>query len=902
MRSQRCIAIGATSVDYKTIKDVILKLSFYRAVAAILSLLITSSIASEAQQQQRDSSAYITQEQAGQRSDRLSDVHYQLDFTLTAQDSFSGITKVSFELSDTDQPLSLDLNQAQIKRFIINGKKVYPNYNNSYILLNPRLLNRGSNTIEVEYHRPYSNTGEGLHKFVDPVDEQVYLYSHFEPATAQKMFAVFAQPDVKATFQLTVTAPKSWTVISATKESQIIDLGNQRRWQFPQSPKLSPYNFSMHAGPYHMWQDNSGKYPLRLFSRQSVAEKVNPQDWFNYTQQGLGYFEDYFGIDYPFKKYDQLLVPDFLYGAMENPAAITVSEKQYLTDSAMTSEQKQRLAMVIMHEMAHQWFGNLVTMKWWNGLWLNESFAAFMAIQATSKVTEFNQVWRSFYTEEKQRAYSLDSSANSHPIEASVASSKNAFDNIDAITYAKGAASLKQLNHLVSEKVFQQGVQNYLSQYSYQNAELNDFIHSLEQAAKRDLSQWSQDWLRQAGVNTIEAEFSCANGRISHFRLKQTAAIAEHNTLREQKVLVGLFTKGRRQLHRNISMAVNYRGQSTDVNKLVGLHCPDLVYPNYQDWGFVKVNLDPVSFNTAQTELAKVQDPFLRAMLWQSLWDSVESGKLPLNDYISTVLINLPKERDAIILDQVLNSLSKARLHLDKMHPSNQRYAKISIRAIEQMSLRKVMFNSGNRDFQRRWFSTYIEFARSKFALDHLDSLLNKTATIKGLTLDQSLRWQIIVHLNQHDHRNARYWLEQEQRRDKSDSAKNYALGAEAARPAAAKKRQWLSRIQQPTNLPFAKLRTVMENLYPSEQKRLSAATSEQRLTTLAALDASKDSVFMRSYNKTLLPTDCTYANISALQQVLDTEPNLSPLTKRGLQQAIHQERTCLRIKTNMKH
>ncbi|MCL1138682.1 aminopeptidase N [Shewanella pneumatophori] len=865
-------------------------------------MFITSSIASEAQKLQRDNSPYITQEQASQRSDRISDVHYQLDFTLTEQSGFSGITKVSFDLSDNDRALSLDLNQAVIKRFVINGKKVYPNYNNSYIKLNPRLLNSGSNTIEVEYTRQYSNNGEGLHQFIDPVDNKVYLYSHFEPAAAQQMFAVFDQPDLKATFQLSVTAPKDWTVISAMRESQITAQGEQRRWQFPQSPKLSPYNFSMHAGPYHSWQDNSGKYPLRLFARQSVADKVNQQDWFRYTQQGLNYFDNYFGIEYPFKKYDQVLVPDFLYGAMENAAAITYSESRFLSDSEMTHEQKKRLANVIMHEMAHQWFGNLVTMKWWNGLWLNESFAAFMATQATSQATEFKNAWRSFYANQKQSAYQLDSSASTHPIEVPVASSKHAFDNIDAITYSKGAASLKQLNHLVSEKVFQQGINHYLTKYRYQNAELADFISSLEQASKRDLSQWSQDWLYRAGVNTIEAEFSCSNGRIDRFTLKQSATNPEHNTLREQKVLVGLFTNGRRQLHHNISMPVSYSGQSTEVSKLVGLHCPDLVYPNYQDWGFVKVSLDPVSFKTAQTNLAKVQDPFLRSMLWQSLWDSVENGKLTLNDYMGTVLVNLPKETDNIILEQVLTSLTKARVHLDKMHPSNQRYAKMSIRAIEQMSLRKVMVNSANRDVQRRWFNTYIEFARSKQALDHLDTLLSKTATIKGLTFDQALRWGMIVQLNRHDHRNARYWLKQEQIRDKSDSGQKSALAAEAALPAAAKKRQWLTRVQQPTNMPFAKIRTVMDNLYPSEQKRLSAATAEQRLVTLAQLDSSKGPVFMRSYNSALIPTDCTYASISSLKQLLSAEPNLSPLTQRALKDAIQQEQTCLLIKTTMKH
>ncbi|MGS0674412.1 aminopeptidase N [Shewanella sp. 125m-1] len=868
-----------------------------------LTALFCSVIAGNASSKQvnipRDNTPYISQEVAAQRSAVISDVHYDLDFTLTDQQSFSATSKVSFELSDTDQPLSLDLNQATINSFIINGTKVYPNYNNSYISLNPRLLNSGSNTIEVAFTRDYSSNGEGLHRFVDPVDGQVYLYSHFEPAAAQQMFAVFDQPDLKARYTLAVTAPKEWTVISAMRETSVSDQGKLRRWLFPESPKLSPYNFSMHAGPYHEWQDNSGKYPLRLFARQSVAKQVDEKGWFTYTQQGLTFFDNYFGIPYPFKKYDQVLVPDFLYGAMENAAAITFSESRFLTDGEMSRVQQQRLASVIMHEMAHQWFGNLVTMKWWNGLWLNESFASFMGTLATSQATEFSHAWRSFYAKNKQSAYHQDSSASTHPIEVPVASSQNAFDNIDAITYSKGASTLKQLNYLLGEKTFQQGVQHYLTQFSYQNAELKDFITSLELAAKRDLSQWSQDWLNHAGVNTLQAEFSCNNGRISRFSLKQTAP-SGLPTLREQKVLLGLFTQGRDRLHHNISVPVIYSGETTEVKQVIGLHCPALVYPNYQDWGFVKVSLDKTSFNTARTNLSSVDDPLLRSMLWQSLWDSVENGDLSLKDYMGTVLINLPGERDLIILDQVLTSLSDTRVYLDKMEPSHQHYAKMAIRAIEQMSLRKVMVNTGNHDIQRRWLDTYIEFSRSNSALNHIDSLLKQTANIKGIKIDQDLRWKMVIHLNRYGHRNAGYWLNKERSADNSDSGQKSAIAAEVIRPEPGSKQLWLSRTQGVTNLPFAKVRTVMQNLYPSEQKRLSATTAEQRLSALIKLDVNKGPVFMRSYSETLIPQDCSYGNVVTLKQIIESETSLSALAVRALKDAVQQEQTCLRIKTKL--
>ena len=875
---------------------------FYTVLVALLSIMLSACNSTPREPiSARDGTPYISQQSAMQRYARITDVKYDLAFSLTGESRFSATTIVNFNLSDTSKALTLDLNQATISHFSINGKKVYPNYNGSYITLNPGLLSTGNNTVEVQFSREHSTNGEGLHRFVDPVDGKVYLYSHFEPAAAQQMFAVFDQPDLKANFTLSVIAPKEWTVISAMRESSITELGDTRQWQFPQSPKLSPYNFSMHAGPYHQWTDDSGPYPLRLFARQSVAEQVTPQDWFTYTQQGLEFFDDYFGIAYPFKKYDQVLVPDFLYGAMENAAAITFSESRFLFNSEMTAAQKQRLASVIMHEMAHQWFGNLVTMKWWNGLWLNESFASFMGTLATAEATEFSHAWRTFYANNKQSAYHLDSQASTHPIEVPVASSQNAFDNIDAITYSKGASTLNQLNHLLGEKAFQKGVQDYLLQYSYQNAELNDFIKSLGNAAKKNLTTWSQQWLYEAGVNSIKADFSCENGRITQFNLTQSAPSSTLSTLREQRVQIGLFTQGRNRLHHNISMPVTYKGATTKVTRLIGLHCPDLVYPNYQDWGFVKVNLDPVSFKTAKQNLRLVKDPLLRSMLWQSLWDSVEDGNLSLNDYIGAVLINLPGEADQTIVGQVLKSLSKTRVYLDKMDPSNQRFAKQAVRAIEQMSLRKVMIKSDSRDFQRRWFENYVSFARSKDALNHIDALLSDKASIKGLVLDQDLRWLMIAHLNRYDHPSAMYWLRKERDVDSSDAGQKSALAAEVSRPDALKKRQWLTRIQQQTNLPFSKQRSIIENLYPSEQKALSAVTTEQRLATLAKLDSEKGPIFMRSYAKYLIPTNCSYANESALQN-LQSNTQLTDGTDRALKEAIGQEQKCLLIKSKMSH
>jgi aminopeptidase N len=320
----------------------------------------------------------------------------------------------------------------------------------------------------------------------------------------------------------------------------------------------------MHAGPYKKWEDTSGKYPMRLFARQSVAAQVKPAEWFKYTKSGLAFFDDYFGIPYQFEKYDQILVPDFLYGAMENAGAITFAERGFMYKADMTSEQRQRLASVIMHEMAHQWFGDLVTMKWWNGLWLNESFASFMGTLATAEATEFKDAWRAFYSTGKQGAYAQDQRSTTHPIEVPVPSTQNAFDNIDAITYSKGASTLMQLRHLLGADVFRKGVHNYLVKYQYRNATLDDFIGSLGEAAGRDLKGWTKEWLYQPGVNTIAANYSCANGKIKSFSLEQSAT-KQLPTLREQRVQVASFRMDGKQLKLDKNVAIIYKGAKTAV-------------------------------------------------------------------------------------------------------------------------------------------------------------------------------------------------------------------------------------------------------------------------------------------------------------------------------------------------
>jgi aminopeptidase N len=553
-----------------------------------------------------------------------------------------------------------------------------------------------------------------------------------------------------------------------------------------------------------------------------------------------------------------------------------------------------------MHEMAHQWFGNLVTMKWWNGLWLNESFASFMGVLATVESTEFKDSWQKFYQSGKQRAYIQDQTASTHPIEVPVPSSSNAFDNIDAITYSKGGSTLKQLRHLLGEDVFRKGVHNYLVKYSWKNATLDDFIGSLGEAAGRDLSGWTKQWLYNAGVNTIAANYSCSGGKIRNFTLAQTAPSKELPTLREQRVQIGAFKidGGKLTLVKNVP--VTYTGAKTAVPDMNGTACPDLVYPNYQDWGYAKVKLDKRSFATARTSLAKVDDPLLRAMLWQSLWDGVRDAEMPLNDFIAVALNNAPLEKDYTLLGDVLGKVSESKAYLDAMNLDNA-YTRQTTLALEKMAWDGVLANKGNADFQRRWFNQYVSVASSPDALTRLAGILGGKVDAAGVPVGQPQRWSIIAHLNRYNYPGAFDLIAQESARDKSDAGQIAAVAATVGRPDAAVKADWVKQIEdQKTALPFSRIRTAMGSIFPAEQGALNERDADARLARLPQVDKTGGPVFMRAYAGTMIPATCTPQSVARLTRAAATMTDLSAFTRRTLLDTLQDDQRCVAIKAKL--
>ncbi len=505
----------------------------------------------------------------------------------------------------------------------------------------------------------YTNTGEGLHRFVDPVDDEVYLYTQFEVPDSRRMFAVFEQPDLKATFRFTVTAPARWSVTSNQATPEPTPAGDgAATWAFEPTPVISSYITALIAGPYRSVTDSltsaDGRtIALGAFARASLFDHLDADYVFEKTKQGFEFYERIFGVPYPFDKYDQLFVPEYNAGAMENAGAVTFTET-YVFRSKVTDATKERRVVTILHELAHMWFGDLVTMKWWNDLWLNESFAEFISTLATAEATEWVEAWTTFNILEKNWAYTQDQLPSTHPIVAEIRDLDDVLVNFDGITYAKGASVLKQLVAYVGREPFLAGIHEYFVKHGHGNTTLNDLLVELEATSGRDLTAWSGAWLETAGVNTLTPEIETDEGGfITAFTVAQTAA-ADYPTIRPHRLAIGFYELQGEKLVRTERFELDVDGASTDVPELVGKRRPALVLVNDDDLAYAKIRLDEESLETAIDHLAAIESPLARSLVWSAVWDATRDAEARPRDFVRLVLNNVGSETESTTIRQVL--------------------------------------------------------------------------------------------------------------------------------------------------------------------------------------------------------------------------------------------------------
>lgn len=844
----------------------------------------------------------LSQAEAIARKQRVSEVAYVIDIDLvTLPEAYQGIMTAHFDLSDNNAPLDIDFTGGDVVGVSVNGNSIEPDYNGYFIVLPETALQTGTNTVTISYSHPYDQDGTGLHRFTDPEDGNTYLYTYLWPYYSNRLFPNFDQPNLKATYELTVRAANDWHVVSATTEELVEPDGNSTVWHFPRSEKFSSYIFSLHAGPYHIWEDMAGDVPIRLMARQSLADYVAVDEWMEYTRAGLDHYRNYFDIPYPFQKYDQVIVPDFLIGAMENVAAVTFSES-YVDRGGANRFSSQRRAGTILHEMAHMWFGDLVTMNWWNGLWLNESFATLMSSIAVSQVTEFDDLWHDFYLSENLTAISADNAVSTHPIEVPVLSSNDFFNVFDAITYDKGASVLNQLSHYIGQENFRLGVSSYLKEHSWDNTELEDFMSALSEQSGIDLAPWAQDWMYRSGVNTLEARFSCDDDVISSFALLQTAP-GDHPTLRDQRIQLGLFATESEGLTPYAVLPIEVTGAETQVPEAYGRPCPDLALPNYDGWGYTEIALDNVSMATilGGNALTEVSDPLMRSMVWTGLFDAPAKNQMSNNELLALLITSLPLESNDRIIRQTLSELVTNLNQLERMGPDYSfqltTYSTAAEEQLWNLISRGVIAgaNSQNESTLNIRLANYIGIARSDSALDNLIGLLNDSIRIPGLTIGQGVRWNLIKRLAERGHNSARELMATEQQRDSSDAGRRAFFAAESALPDLAIKQTWIERILDKLNpLPLSNQRAAMGSIFPTGQQELQLALLPELVANLETLAIEKDNYYLQSYGRDLFAGICSEEGLELIEDAISNPDAIGATLYRFMSENVQRAQQCV--------
>lgn len=603
------------------------------------------------------------------------------------------------------------------------------------------------NTLIVAGEFEYTNTGEGLHRFVDPVDNEVYLYTQFEVPDSRRVFAVFEQPDLKATFTFTITAPSYWKVTSNQPTPAPRENGNgSSTWSFGATPRISSYITALVAGPYsevrsELTSADGRIIPLGVFCRASLSQYMDADYIFEKTREGFAFYEEKFDVPYPFDKYDQLFVPEFNAGAMENAGCITFTET-YVFRSKVTNAIRERRVVTILHELAHMWFGDLVTMRWWNDLWLNESFAEYASTLATAEATEWHEAWTTFAAMEKSWAYRQDQLPSTHPIVADIPDLDAVRVNFDGITYAKGGSVLKQLSAWVGPQAFLTGVSNYFKKHAWGNTELTDLLVELEATSGRDLSSWSKLWLETAGVNTLRPALSVDDsGVITSFSIEQSAP-AEWPTIRPHRMAIGFYDVQNGALVRTHRIELDVDGTSTTVNELVGRVRPDLILINDDDLAYAKIRLDEASTKAAIAHLASISDPLARSLVWGSIWDATRDAETPASDFIDLVLGNIGTETESTTVRTVLGQL----LTTTTMYTSPATRA-THVQRVGDALLALAQAAEAGSDNQFQLLRNFAAIASTPAHFDTVEGIRSGAIRLEGLDIDTDLGWELLISL-----------------------------------------------------------------------------------------------------------------------------------------------------------
>jgi aminopeptidase N len=758
----------------------------------------------------------LTRDEARERADLLTVDSYRVELDLTSSEqTFRSVTTVSFTSARPGSATFIELVAPAVTEITLNGQPVpLAAFDGERIALAGLAA---ENELRIAADCAYSRTGEGLHRFSDPADGGVYLYSDLETADAHRIYACFDQPDLKARFEFIITAAADWKVISnmaAAGPAEPAGPGTVR-WHFLPTPVMSTYITAVAAGPYHEVTSEHDGIPLGVYCRQSLAAYLDPDEILAITRQGFDFYHQAFGVRYPFGKYDQLFVPEYKAGAMENAGCVTFLE-DYVFRSRVTDAEREERADTILHEMAHMWFGDMVTMRWWDDLWLNESFATWAAMTSMTAATRWPDAWTTFANGPKAYAYRQDQLPSTHPIAADIPDIDAVEVNFDGITYEKGASVLKQLVAYVGQDNFLAGVRDYFGKHAWANATLTDLLASLEQASGRDLAAWSKSWLETAGVNTLRARYEVGpDGALTAFEVHQEAP-ASHPELRPHRIAIGLYDRTGRVLARRSRVELDVTGAVTEVPELVGQRRPDLVLVNDDDLTYAKIRLDEHSLPTAISSIGAFDASLPATLCWAAAWDMTRDAEMSTQDFLALVRAGAPSIGQIAVLERVLLQVSVAV----------RRYADPAWRAAALADLDEALRGwllaaEPGSDHQLAYAQGLAGVAVTPPSLELLAGLLDGSAAVDGLAIDTELRWQLLHRLVSRGVAGPAE-IEAELARDATDAGQRYAQMCQAAIPAPeAKAASWAAITGG--ELPNATFRAVLRGFADPDQADLLA-------------------------------------------------------------------------------
>jgi len=776
----------------------------------------------------------LTRAQAVERAALVTVEGYRIDVDLTTGDNtFRSITEVRFEATP-GADTHIDLAAHTVRSATLNGHPIdVTGYDESRGIALTGC--QRDNVLVVDADCYYSNTGEGLHRFVDPVDGEVYLYSQFETADAKRVFACFDQPDLKATFDVVVTAPAHWEVISNGATVSADRRGDVAVHTFATTPKMSTYLVALIAGPYAVWRDvyadDHGEIPLGIFCRRSLAEFMDAERLFTETKQGFDFYHRNFGVPYAFGKYDQLFVPEFNAGAMENAGAVTFLE-DYVFRSRVTRASYERRAETVLHEMAHMWFGDLVTMRWWDDLWLNESFATFASVLCQAEATEYTEAWTTFANVEKSWAYRQDQLPSTHPVAADIPDLHAVEVNFDGITYAKGASVLKQLVAYVGLEHFLAGLRDYFAAHAFANATFDDLLGALEKASGRDLSDWGRQWLKTTGLNSLRPEFDVgADGGFTRFAVRQGGAAPGAGETRVHRLAIGIYDDSDGKLVRVHREEIDVDGEVTEVPALQGVSRGKLILVNDDDLTYCSMRLDPDSLRTALERTADITEPLPRTLVWSAAWEMTRDAELRARDFVGLVMRGVHAETEVGVAQRLLlQAQSALNSYADPAWAAESGWPAFAERLLD---LARAA-DSGS-DHQLAYVNALCTSSLSAPQLVLLADLLNNDPSrfgLTGLQVDTDLRWRIVTALAAAGRIDAdgpqTPFIDAELTRDPTAAGRRHAAAAAAARPQAEVKAQAWREVIEDDTLPNITARAVIAGWAQHGQQNLLAPYTQR--------------------------------------------------------------------------